>query len=92
VGGEAATLCGQRAVQVTPGAEHRVDLHALAGRLGAVGEVTEHPFMLRCRLAAESADGEGCLELTVFRDGRAIVRGTGEPVRARSVYAKYIGA
>jgi adenylyltransferase/sulfurtransferase len=31
-------------------------------------------------------------ELTVFPDGRAIVKGTRDPAVARSVYAKYIGA
>jgi adenylyltransferase/sulfurtransferase len=31
-------------------------------------------------------------ELTVFCDGRAIVKGTHDPAVARNVYAKYIGA
>jgi adenylyltransferase/sulfurtransferase len=31
-------------------------------------------------------------ELTVFSDGRAIVKGTHDPALARSVYAKYVGA
>ena len=56
------------------------------------GDVRPHPYMLRCTLPAEQAEGGGCLELTIFRDGRAIVRGTTQPERARSVYAKYIGA
>jgi adenylyltransferase/sulfurtransferase len=32
------------------------------------------------------------LHLTVFRDGRAIIKGTTDPARARSIYARYIGA
>jgi adenylyltransferase/sulfurtransferase len=48
--------------------------------------------MLRCSLASEEAEDGGPLELTIFRDGRAIVRGTTRPDRARSLYAKYIGA
>jgi molybdopterin-synthase adenylyltransferase len=31
-------------------------------------------------------------ELTVFADGRAIVKGTKDPAVARSLYARYIGA
>ncbi|HYE01847.1 MAG TPA: hypothetical protein VD963_01295, partial [Phycisphaerales bacterium] len=31
------------------------------------------------------------LELTVFADGRALVRGTRDPARARSIYARYLG-
>lgn len=32
------------------------------------------------------------LEVTLFRDGRAIVRGTVDPARARAVYARFVGA
>ena len=31
-------------------------------------------------------------ELTLFPDGRAIIKGTADPERARSLYAKYFGA
>ena len=31
-------------------------------------------------------------ELTVFIDGRALVKGTSKPEEARAVYARYIGA
>ena len=30
-------------------------------------------------------------ELTIFRDARAIIRGTDDESKARSIYAKYIG-
>jgi hypothetical protein len=33
----------------------------------------------------------GGLELTVFGDGRAIVRGTVDPVAALAAYARYVG-
>jgi adenylyltransferase/sulfurtransferase len=48
--------------------------------------------MVRCTLAGEASEAGGRLELTIFRDGRAIVKGTSRPERARSVYAKYVGA
>ena len=44
-------------------------------------------FMIR----AEIRDGGRSFELTLFTDGRAIVKGTGEVSVARSVYAKYVG-
>ena len=31
------------------------------------------------------------VELTLFPDGRAIIKGTTEPLRARTIYAKYVG-
>jgi len=31
-------------------------------------------------------------ELVVFADGRAIVKGTADAARARSIYARYVGA
>ena len=30
-------------------------------------------------------------EVTVFRDGRAIIKGTDDPAVARSIYARYVG-
>ncbi|MBI4463858.1 MAG: thiazole biosynthesis adenylyltransferase ThiF, partial [Acidobacteria bacterium] len=31
-------------------------------------------------------------EMTIFTDGRAIIKGTTDPAVARSLYARYIGA
>jgi adenylyltransferase/sulfurtransferase len=31
-------------------------------------------------------------EITVFRDGRAIIKGTDDVTAARSLYAKFIGS
>ncbi len=31
-------------------------------------------------------------ELTLFPDGRAIIKGTSDPDKARTLYAKYFGA
>jgi adenylyltransferase/sulfurtransferase len=31
-------------------------------------------------------------ELTVFADGRAIVKGTDDPAMARKIYAQYVGS
>ena len=73
-------LCGRNAVQV----EGRpVDLLELAGRLAHVGEVRSNEYALRFSAPP--------YEITIFADGRAIVKGTDDPGVARSVYAKYVG-
>jgi adenylyltransferase/sulfurtransferase len=42
-------------------------------------------------LRAEIQDSGKPYELTLFADGRAIVKGTGEVREARGVYARYVG-
>jgi adenylyltransferase/sulfurtransferase len=78
-----AVLCGRNAVQIVPGSTIKIDLPALADKLARLGEVKLNEYLVRF------APGEN--ELTVFKDGRAIIRGTDDIVVARSIYAKYIG-
>jgi len=78
------TLCGRNAVQIARSGGSDVDFPALAERLKSAGEVMFNDFLLRFRVAP--------YELTVFADGRAIVKGTRDPRVARSLYARYIGA
>ncbi|MCW5949876.1 MAG: ThiF family adenylyltransferase [Pyrinomonadaceae bacterium] len=79
----AAALCGRDAVQVAPPAGSFVGLAALADRLKFVFAVTENEYIVRF-----NADGH---EVTVFADGRAIIKGIDDPSAARGIYAKYIG-
>jgi adenylyltransferase/sulfurtransferase len=88
-GSSATSLCGRDAVQL----RHRqqadgIDLDALATRLGKHGPVDSNEFMLRAHITESNKR----FEITLFRDGRAIVKGTDEPRVARSVYAKYVGS
>jgi molybdopterin-synthase adenylyltransferase len=82
-GDVATVLCGRDAVQVSPRTAAALDLEALAARLSAAGEVKSNEYLVRLRA--------GGYELTVFRDARAIVRGTDDAAVARSVYARYVG-
>jgi len=84
LGGSATTLCGRNAVQVHPGPGRGADLAALETRLRASGPVVRNPFLVR-------ADIEG-LTIAVFADGRAIISGTDDPARARSLYDRYVGS
>ncbi len=90
-GGGPRVLCGRNSVQITPGRGAALDLPGLAARLAAVGEFAVLATHLRGRVRA-GAGGEGGHELTVFADGRAIIGGTTDPIEARAVYARYIGA
>lgn len=83
-GTRSTSLCGRDAVQVRGGKRgDRLDLAALAERLGPLGQVAHNEFLLRFTI-----DG---YELTVFPDARAIIKGTDDEQIARSVYARYIG-
>ncbi|HKS97738.1 MAG TPA: ThiF family adenylyltransferase [Terriglobia bacterium] len=78
------TLCGRNSVQIHQRESRALDLEALRGRLEQFGPVRANAYLLKCRLDP--------YELTVFPDGRAIVKGTDDPAVARGIYAKYIGA
>jgi len=79
----AAVMCGRNAVQLSPAQPTQVDFKSLADRLRGSGEVKFNDYLLRF--------SAGEFELTVFQDGRSIIRGTDEMTTARSLYAKYIG-
>ncbi len=83
-GSMTAVLCGRNAVQITPRPAPAIDLAGLARRLSGLGPVDINKYLLR-------VDVEG-IQLTVFRDGRAIVKGTDDPVQARALYARYVGS
>ena len=87
-GSRTAVLCGRDAVQLRHrSADDGVDLTAVAARLESHGEVRINEFLLQ----ADIADGNMHYEISLFPDGRAIVKGTDDPATARKVYAKYIG-
>jgi adenylyltransferase/sulfurtransferase len=78
-----AVLCGRNAVQVAPPGPVTLDLPDLAKRLSAIGEVKQNDYLVRFN--------SGEHEVTVFRDGRAIVKGTDDIAAARGIYARFIG-
>ncbi|HXH48390.1 MAG TPA: thiazole biosynthesis adenylyltransferase ThiF, partial [Terriglobia bacterium] len=76
------TLCGRDAVQIRHRDSRKLDMGLLKARLEQFGTVRANDFLLKF-----SFDG---YELTVFADGRAIIKGTQDPAVARGLYAKYI--
>ena len=79
----AAVLCGRNAVQIAPAKDVRLNLEELSDKLAPLGEVKQNEYLVRF-----VSDGK---EITVFPDGRAIVKGTDDITVARSVYARYVG-
>lgn len=78
------SLCGQsRAVQVVNTGVKDFTLDELAIRLKNVGNIVQNEYMLRF-----NADN---YEVTVFPDGRAIIKNTIDEVKAKEVYNKYVG-
>ena len=82
VGSQSVVLCGRDAVQVrvTHGS---LDMAALAEHLAALGDVRLTPYLLRARIDS--------YEMTLFPDGRAIIKGTDNPDVARSLYRAMSG-
>ena len=80
-------LCGRTAVQVLPsGLPVPIDLTAIAGRWQSLGIVGRSPWFVRCRLNDPSG-----IDLTLFADGRLLVHGITDPMRATALYARFVG-
>ena len=77
------TLCGRNSVQIHE-RERLVDFEEMNSRLLPHGQVRYNDMVLR--FWRES------YEMTLFRDGRAIIKGTTDPAVARSLYARFVGS
>jgi len=76
------SLCGRNAVQIHE-RQRPVNLAELASSLAQAGSVRANEFALRLQIPS--------YEITVFPDGRAIIKGTTDPGLARSLYSRYVG-
>jgi adenylyltransferase/sulfurtransferase len=76
-------LCGRDAIQVKPDNIASFNLSLLADRLKQIGEVQVNEYLLKLNT--------GHYEITLFKDGRAIIYGTENEGIARSLYAQYFG-
>lgn len=85
-GTQTTSLCGRNAVQVAHRSPSKLNFEEMTRHLrqGDHGDnVSFNRFLLKF-------DAEGH-EFTVFPDGRAIIKGTSDLDRARTLYAKYVG-
>lgn len=76
------TLCGRNSVQIHE--RHRpIDFSEMDLRLQSHGTVRHNDFVLKF--------WHDPYEMTLFPDGRAIIKGTTDTAIARSLYARYVG-
>ena len=83
VGRPHITLCGRNSVQIHE-RERPVDLAEMSRRLKPLGTVRHNDFVLKF--------WHEPYEMTLFPDGRAIIKGTTDKTIARSLYARYVGS
>jgi len=76
------TLCGRNSVQIHE-RQRPVDFLEMRTRLAPLGEVRHNDFVLKF--------WRDPYEITLFPDGRAIIKGTTDTAIARSLYARFIG-
>ncbi len=93
-GSVTTSLCGRNAVQITPHLKEgspMLNLSEIAFRLTPHGRFIVNEYLLRGEFRADSNKKADPIELTLFPNGRAIIKGVAEPEVARSIYSKYIG-
>ena len=78
------SLCGQNSVQITPIKTTDLSLNNFAKKLERVGKVEKTEFTLRFSIDK--------YKITIFSDGRALIKGTNDENLAKSLYTKYIGS
>jgi molybdopterin-synthase adenylyltransferase len=83
-GDKITALCGRDAVQITPAREATIILSQLADNLKRIGTVKYNDYTLLFK------DPHTDYEMTLFRDGRAIIKGTRDLEAAKSIYARYV--
>jgi adenylyltransferase/sulfurtransferase len=77
------TLCGRNSVQIHE-RNRPVDFAEMTARLAPHGQVKHNDFVLKFLREP--------YELTLFPDGRAIIKGTTDTAVARSLYARFVGS
>jgi len=77
------TLCGRNSVQIHE-RQRPIDFAEMDRRLQPYGTVRHNNFVLKF--------WHDPYEMTLFPDGRAIIKGTTDPAVARSLYARFVGS
>src|SRR5699024_8494614 len=78
-----AVLCGRQSVQIRPPEKQERNLEELGKQLAQTGgKVEVNPFLLSFSLENE--------RMVLFRDGRALIHGTNDVEKARTLYHRYL--
>ena len=78
-----AALCGRDTMSIDPVHKGKIDMPGLGRRLRKIGKVKIAESILFFEV--------GKYKLTIFEDGRALIKGTDSEDMARSLYSKFIG-
>lgn len=76
-------LCGRNTVQIHQ--LEQLNLKDWAKKLGPIATVKETPFLIKAQISEDA-------RFVLFPDGRVLVQGTEDVVKARSWYDRYIGS
>jgi len=76
------SMCGRNSVQIHE-RQRPIDFDKITRRLTPLGQVRHNEFVLKFWREP--------YEMTLFPDGRAIIKGTADTAIARSLYARYVG-
>lgn len=77
------SICGSNSIQINPSTTKPLDLEKIVESLKPYGTVVFNEYLVKFFYKN--------YEITVFRDGRAIVKGTSDPSMAKSLYSKFLG-
>ncbi|MBA4537269.1 ThiF family adenylyltransferase [Bacillus aquiflavi] len=78
-----AVLCGRNTVQIRPASTEKRDLQKIASQLENMGKVEQNRFLLSFTIKP--------YRFVMFQDGRVLVHGTNDVIRAKSLYYRYFG-
>lgn len=79
------TLCGRNTVQINPRNVSQFNLDEMAKKLKESGKVQMNPHMLRFT-------PEEDITMVFFKDGRVLVHGTNDIVKAKSYFSRFSGS
>jgi molybdopterin-synthase adenylyltransferase len=78
------TLCGRDTVQIVARHQQPFNFSKIADQLSKIGQIKQNAHLFRF-----TPDEE--ISMVVFIDGRVLIHGTNDIVKAKSYYSRYIG-
>lgn len=79
-----AVLCGRNTVQIRPSIISSISFEQLSSLWMQAGyEVSQNPYLL----SVQKED----IRMVVFKNGRALIHGTNDPMKAKKIYYSFIG-
>ncbi len=77
------SICGSNSIQINPPVKKLLELEKIVEILKPYGTVVFNEYLAKFFYQN--------YEITIFKDGRAIIKGTSDPSTAKSLYSKFLG-